>query len=111
MQISSTDVYVFLTLALASGRVAYAVTKDDIFQPVRTWAVRRDVRLANRKGEEGPYDGQYFLAGVLSCPYCLSFWTSLFAAIAWVALGTDVVIFSAPLAIWALANLYAVKGI
>jgi hypothetical protein len=111
MQISSTDALVFVTLALASGRVAYSLTSDDIFQPLRERIQARDVRLMNKRGEEGPYDGQYFLAGVFSCPFCMSFWTSLLAAIAWVALGTDVVIFSTPLALWAVANTYAVKGL
>lgn len=108
MQISSTDVIVFVTLALASGRVAYCVTKDDIFEPLREWLNIRDFK---KHGGEGPYDGNGFLFAVFSCPFCMSFWTSLLAALAWVVLGTDVVIFSTPLALWAVANSYAVKGI
>lgn len=31
------DVIVFIVLSLASGRVAYSLTKDEIFRPMREW--------------------------------------------------------------------------
>lgn len=111
MQISSTDVVIAAALALASGRVAYSLTTDDIFVPLRTRIEVRDIRLENKRGEEGPYDGHYFLAGVFSCPFCMSFWTSLLAAAAWLALGDAVIYPALPLALWAVANTYAVKGL
>lgn len=35
--ISSTDIAIFALLALGSGRVAYSLTRDDIFRKMREW--------------------------------------------------------------------------
>lgn len=39
--LSSTDIAIFIELSLASGRIAYSVTRDDIFRPVREWVYER----------------------------------------------------------------------
>lgn len=35
--ISSTDIAIFALLAIGSGRVAYSLTRDDIFRKLREW--------------------------------------------------------------------------
>lgn len=144
MQVDVTDIAVFLVLSLASGRVAFSLTKDDIFQPLREFVwmrsapedgmiVERTVdgdrttparawHLLHNRGytedrSEYAYDpGQPFrnpgwFGQLIECPYCLSFWTSLAACVAWVVLGDAVVYPAMPFAVWAVANLYAVKGL
>ncbi len=155
MLISSTDIAIFIELSLASGRVAYSVTQDDIFRPVREFVYKRsapdsDTILVRDENGDHEYPARSFHYGDLSgqgvfypwnegdaevwnvgwhyrpelpprepgwagclieCPYCLSFWTSLIAGLAWLLLGDAVAVIAAPLAIWALANTYAVKGL
>lgn len=41
MILSSTDIAIFAELGLASGRIAYSVTRDDIFRPVREFVYAR----------------------------------------------------------------------
>lgn len=52
-----------------------------------------------------------WIGSLVECPYCLSFWTSLVAVAAWWLLGDDVIYPALPLAVWALANSYATKGL
>lgn len=108
MTVSFTEVAVFAALALASARVAYCITSDDIFLPLRARIVLAD-SLKHRGA--GTYDGQGFLAALFSCPYCMSAWTSLAAAGAWYAVGNSVIYAATPLALWCLANILAVKGL
>lgn len=58
-----------ILISLASGRIAYSVASEDIFAWLRVWAVNRSVtRRGNVSG---------FIAPVLTCWMCLSFWSSL----------------------------------
>lgn len=52
-----------------------------------------------------------FAGQVFECVYCMSAWTSLGAAITWALLGDAAVVVAAPFALWAIANLYAAKGL
>lgn len=108
MTISFTDVCVFVTLALASGRVAFSITSDDLFADLRTYLMQRDFE---KHLNDGPFDGKGFVYAAATCFYCLTFWTSLVAAVAWLALGSEVVLLAAPLALWAAANIVAAKAL
>lgn len=146
MQVDTTDIASFVVLSLASGRVAFCLTKDDIFQPVREWIWMRsapeDGMVVERTAEgdltrparafhrvNGPqanigdtshrYDYVPALAfrkpgfwGQLwECPYCMSFWTSLLAVLVWLLIGNAVIYLALPFAVWAVANVLAVKGL
>jgi hypothetical protein len=137
-----------LTLALASGRVAYSLVHDEIMRPLRE---RIWLRYAPESGTIRDYadDGSFelriacmihkaptyardslylesldrfystqqtprpatFLGQLFECHYCMSFWTSLLAAAAWLLLGDLAVTLAVPFAIWAIANTYAQKAL
>lgn len=153
MLISSTDIIIAAALSLASGRVAYSLTRDGIFRPVREWIWLRspgEGATILLRGDDGdrevpartmhygdlvsdrfyPGDNDFvigalgyhfrpelpprdpgFFGSLVECPFCLSFWTSLVAVAAWWLLGDDVIYPATPLAVWALANSYATKGL
>ncbi len=146
MQVDTTDIATFAVVALASGRVAFCLTKDDIFQGLREsiWmrSAPEDGQVVERTEDgdltrparayhrvNGPqatigdtshayqYDPHrafrepQFFGQLFECPYCMSFWTSLFAFVAWMILGNAVIFPALPFAIWAAANAYAVKGL
>lgn len=155
MNIGTTDIAQFLVMALASGRIAFSLTKDDIFQPVREWIwmrsapedgmviertmdgdVTRPARMYHLM-HENAFDGGLdmgrgpkgdvkrghhfspstamrkpaFWGQLWECPYCMSFWTSLIATVAWLLGGDAIVVMALPFAVWALANVLAVKGL
>ena len=141
MHVEPTDIVVALTLALASGRVAYSITTDTIFRPLREWIwlrsapedsailhrtdsgdEQRPARLYHDYGREGmasifDYDPTAsprrpgFFGQLVECPFCMSFWTSALACVAWLLLGNDVIYPALPLALWALANTYATRAL
>lgn len=150
MKITATEVAVFFECWLAAGRVAYSITNDEIFRPLREAiylrsAPRHDTILVFDQGgdreisarqfhpvnEDGhPFEGAGIKragydwipeleprrpgwAGQLfECPFCMSAWTSAFFVGVWALMGTDfAALFALPFATWALANLYAVRGL
>ena len=141
MTISFTDIVIAGALSLASGRVAYSITRDGIFRRFREWVwlySPGEGAMVQLRGEDGdrevparmmhysytdsgsdayafqptlpPRDPGFF-GSLVECPYCVSFWTSLVAAGAWLVLGDNVIYPALPLAIWAAANTYATKGL
>lgn len=132
MTISSTDIVAALTLSLASGRVAHLIAQDTIMRPIREWIWLRspgESATITQRGEDGDreiparmlHDGEFqpslrprdpgFFGQLFECVFCLTFWTSLIACAAWLVLGDDVIYPATPLALWALANTYAMKGL
>lgn len=146
MQVDVTDIATFLVVSLASGRVAFCLTKDDIFQGLREriWmhsapedgmVVERtadgdltrparayhrvngpqanigDTSHEHRYDPGRPFRTPGFWGQLWECPYCMSFWTSALACVAWLVLGDAVMYPATPFAVWAVANLYAVKGL
>lgn len=146
MQVDTTDIAVFAVLALASGRVAFSLTKDDIFQglresiwmhsapedgqivertedgdltrPARAYhrvngpqATIGDTAHEHRYDPGAPFREPQFFGQLFECPYCMSFWTALFAFVAWAILGDAVIYPALPLAIWGASNSFAVKGL
>lgn len=146
MQVDSTDIAAFTVLALASGRVAFSLTKDDIFQglresiwmhsapedgmvvertedgdltrPARAYHYHREQVNLGQEWEQGfaydpaaPFREPQFFGKLFECPYCMSFWTSLLACVAWLVLGDAVIYPALPFAIWMVANTLAVKGL
>jgi hypothetical protein len=148
-----TDILAASVLSVASGRVAYSLTRDEIFRPLREAIWRRSPGDGNVmvRGDDGdrelpvrmmhygdlvggtlfrwnegdrvvgelgwhfrpdrpPRDPGFF-GQLFDCVYCMSFWTSLIACAAWLALGDAVLYPAAPLAVWAAANTYAAKGL
>lgn len=152
----------YLVVALAAGRVAYSLTKDEIFRPVREWIwlrwapesgviretggegdVERPARMYQVVGRDGDGDlvvldarspkqvvgftdakfrfephhamrKPTFLGQLTECFFCVSFWTSLifWAAFRFLPAGAANDIWSwvfVPLAIWAVANMFAHK--
>lgn len=87
--------------------------------PARAWHRQPSGPVANigHVDERYAYDPDLplrtptFLGKLIGCPYCMSFWTSAAAMLAWWALGDNVIYPAAPLALWAAANTYAVKGL
>jgi len=143
MHVDVTDIAVFIVVSLAAGRVAYSLTRDDIFRGLREsiWLrsapedgmivertpdgdLTRPARAYHPRVVPGspdtlvhdydpaaPFREPKFFGQLFECPYCMSFWTSAFAFVAWMILGDYVIYPALPLAIWAAANAYAVKGL
>lgn len=146
LDIDATDIASFVVLSLAAGRVAFSLTKDDIFQPVREWIWMRSAPedgMVIKRGDDGdltlparamhrvngpqanigdtshryefqpqrPLRQPGFWGQLWECFYCMSFWTSLLAMVAWLVLGDLVVVLALPFAVWAAANTYAAKGL
>lgn len=113
-------------ITLASGRVAYSISQEEIFRPLRNWIFLRsapvdaEIVLRREDGDEvwparmvrDTLDGPSlepnldlrkpgFVGSAVSCPYCLSFWTSLAMILAYLALGHVVAVALTPLAVWA----------
>lgn len=76
-------------------------------------------RFMAQKGERGweympqePLRKPGMLGQLFECPFCMTFWTSLFFVGVWALMGQDfVAMLALPFATWALANLYAVRGL
>jgi len=97
--------YDLIVLGLASGRIAYCVSKEDIFQPLRERIAARD-----QINGGGPYDGEGFLLGAISCPWCLSFWTSLLVLAAYWIIGSATITYLTAFALWGLATIFVARG-
>lgn len=116
-------------LALASGRCAYSVTHDTIFEPVRAYVYRRSAphsdTFEDEDGREVPWrawwpspDGIGFVdftrlrepgwwGNLFSCFYCMSFWTAVFWILMYLTLGNWAMWIAVVPAMWAIGNLYA----
>lgn len=121
-------------ISLASGRVAYAIARDEIFRPLREYVYRYSAPISdtdidgqphrlihhwkNNKRERalgwGRWSHDYdtsiaprkpgWLGRLVECPYCLSFYTTIGALIVYSLFGIEVLYV---FALWAVANLYA----
>lgn len=79
----------------------------------RTWVVGEEYvdQIGLFYAPAAPARTPGFLGQLFECPFCMTFWTSAIAAAAWLALGDNVIYPTLPLALWALANSYAIKAI
>jgi hypothetical protein len=76
-------IWAYVLITLAAARVTRLVTKDRI-------------ALGLRKGIVAKYGEGYWLAYLVFCPFCVGFWLSLPATVAWMLL-------TLPLHLWWLA--------
>lgn len=111
-------------MALASGRVAFSLTNDEIFRPAREWIWKRSapdegpIRLDD--GSDVParmvHGGVFkptipmrepgFWGQLAQCVHCVSFWTSLVILLAYVVFGSITISLLAPFALWGLASAF-----
>ena len=81
-------------LSLASGRIAYSIAKEDVFQPLRLFVLRKD----SRREED------FSLTSLINCYWCLSFWSSLVLVVTYLVFGDAIVTLATPFAVWYLAT-------
>lgn len=97
------SVFDLVVLMLASGRIAYCVTEDEIFEPLRRKTENRWLDTGSRFW--------WFLKSIFECPYCLTFHTSFVAFALWILWPVATVWAAIPFAIWCVSNVIAVKGL
>lgn len=87
-------------LSLASGRIAFSLVRDDIFQWLRALIMRIDWRRHE----------DVSLTGLFNCFYCLSFWVSIVLVSTYMVFNDAGLTLATPFAVWGAANLIA-KGL
>ena len=121
-------VYDLAVMALASGRIAYSITNDEIMRPMREWVFRRSaphsgtIRIDTEDGyDDVPasmvHDGVFdparsirtpqFWGQLVECLMCMSFHTSLWILVAYLISAHWTVLALTPFALWGLSNAFA----
>lgn len=99
-------VWAFLLLALAAFRVYRLIAEDTILD----WPRRRLLRLGNEWMQEGDHVPDEFREKwslFITCPWCLGFWLSVAAWLAWLWQPRWTLILATPFAISAVVALVA----
>lgn len=106
------NIYEAAILALAAGRISYSLVEDAIWESSRSWvwkkSIIRDEQQVTIVARKEPW---HFLAQVLECFFCMSFWVSLGIFVAWLLIGPPLAWILAPFALWCVANIVAVKAL
>jgi Protein of unknown function (DUF1360) len=122
----SVPLYDIAVMALASGRIAYSITQDTIFYPMRDLIFKRSAPEGALTKNGEPYsmlhdsgNGSYeflthvekresgFFGQLFECPYCMSFWIAHLVVLGYILAGDTAIKVLSGFALWALATLYA----
>lgn len=135
---STAEIIDLAIIAIAAGRASWCISRDEIFRPLREiiyrhsaptsdrnvdgmpWRMLEPYRTTNRERELGAGKWDYdsvptdprtpgFWGSLIECPYCTSFWVSVVAFWLYQFAPDATVAGSTPLAMWAIATLYAKK--
>ena len=97
--VSVPSPWVAILLALAVFRIYRLIAEDTILDGPR----RKILRLGNewmKEGDKVPETFRAHWSAFITCPWCLGFWLSLLAWVAWLIFPTETVFLAVP---WALS--------